>query len=91
MLIKMCLNGTCSRNQLVKHLSGMFSIENGVKEEDALSPWVFYFALGYAIRKVQTNLYGLKLNGTHQLLVYADDVNMLGESVHTTKENTEVL
>ena len=34
---------------------------------------------------------GLKLNGTHQLLVYADDVNILGGSVHTVKENAESL
>jgi len=33
----------------------------------------------------------LKLNGTHQLLVYGDDVNMLGGSVHTVKENTQAL
>ena len=33
----------------------------------------------------------IKLNGTHQLLVYADDVNMLGGSVHTVKENAEAL
>ena len=31
----------------------------------------------------------MKLNGTHQLLVYADDVNILGGSVHTAKENAE--
>jgi len=36
-------------------------------------------------------IYGLKLNGTHQLLVYADDVNILGGSVHTVKENAEAL
>jgi biotin operon repressor len=34
---------------------------------------------------------GLKLNGTHQLLVYADDVNLLGDKVDTTKKNTETL
>jgi len=34
---------------------------------------------------------GLKLNGTHQLLSYADDVNVLGGSVHTVKENAEAL
>ena len=33
----------------------------------------------------------MKLNGTHQLLVYADDVNILGESVHTVKKNAETL
>jgi hypothetical protein len=34
---------------------------------------------------------GLKLNGTHQLLAYADDVNIWGGSVHTVKENAEAL
>jgi len=33
----------------------------------------------------------LKLNGTHQLLVYADDVNILGRSIHTTKKNNRSL
>jgi hypothetical protein len=33
----------------------------------------------------------LKLNGTHQLSVHADDVNILGGRVHTTKANTEAL
>jgi hypothetical protein len=52
---------------------------------------LFYFALKYAIRRVQVDQDGLKLNGTHQLPVYADDVNILGESEHTIKENAEAL
>ena len=51
---------------------------------------LFNFALEYAIRRVQVN-HDLKLNGTHQLLAYADDVNILGGSAHTLKENAEAL
>ena len=43
---------------------------------------LFNFVLEYYIRKVQVNQDGLKLNGTHQLLAYADDVNILGGSIH---------
>jgi hypothetical protein len=69
----------------------MFPIRNGLKQGDALSPFLFNFALEYAIKSVQVNQDGLKLNGTYQLLAYADDVTILGGISHTVKENAEAL
>jgi len=72
-------------------MSDRIPIRNGLKQGDALSPMLFNSALEYAIRRVQVSQDGLKLNGTHQLLAYADDVNILGGSIHTLKENAETL
>jgi hypothetical protein len=58
-------------------LSDSFPIQHVLKQGDALSPLLFNFALDYAINKVQENQVGLKLNWTHQLLAYADDMNLL--------------
>jgi hypothetical protein len=64
-----------------KYLSDNFPIQNDLKHGDALLPIFFNLALEYAIRKVQKNQVRLKLNDTHQLLVYADDVNLLGDNI----------
>jgi hypothetical protein len=88
-LIKTCLNKTYSRVQVGKHLSDIFTIKNGLKQGDVLSPLLFNFALEYTIRRVQENQDGLRLSGTHQLLVYTDDVNILGGSLPTTEKNME--
>jgi len=90
-LIKMCLNETYSTVREGKHLSDMFPINNCLKEGDVLSSLLFNCALEYAIRRVQVDKDGLKLNGTHQLPVYADDFNILGGSVHSIEKNTKVL
>jgi hypothetical protein len=59
-----------------------FPVQNGLKQGDALSPLFFNFALEYDIRKVYKNQAGLKLNGTYQLLLYAEEVDLLGHNTY---------
>jgi hypothetical protein len=66
-------------------------IQNDLKQGDALSQLLFNFALEYAIRRVQENQVGLKINGTYQLLSYADDLNLLEDYIDTANKYIETL
>ena len=59
-----------------------------MKSGKALLPLLFNFALEYSIKRVQANQEGLKLNGTEQILVYVDNVNILSANMHTIRKNT---
>jgi hypothetical protein len=56
------------------------------KKGDALSPVLFNFTIQFHMRKVQGNQGELELSGTCQLLVYVNDVNMLGAEVNTAEK-----
>ena len=78
-IIKLCLNERYGRVQV-----GIFPIKNGLKQGDVLSPLLSNFVLECAIRRVQENQDGLKLNGIHHIVVYNDGVNIPGGTVHST-------
>jgi len=89
-LIKMCLEESYSRVRLGNHLCDMFPIRMLSKKE-LFYRHCFSTFLDYAISRVQVNKDDLKLNGKHQILVYADYVNIFGGSVYTIKKNADTV
>ena len=61
-----------------------------MKQGDALSPLLLSFALEYAIRKVQETYLGLDINGTHQVLAYVNDINLIGDDIKTIERNADM-
>jgi hypothetical protein len=85
--IKMCLNEAYSKVRIGEH-SYAFPFQSGLVQGDALSTFLFTFS-DCAIRKVHDNKEGLELDGTHQLLVYVDAVNLLGENINIIRKKKE--
>jgi hypothetical protein len=83
----MCLNEACIKVFIGKNLVYAFTIQNGLKQGDALSPLLFNLAVDSSIRIVHKNLEGLELNETHKLMVCVDSVNILGEDVNTVRKH----
>jgi hypothetical protein len=80
-LIEMCRNETYNRVSAGTHMYDMLHIKSGMKQ-DVLSPLLFNFALEYDTSRVQEYQDGLKLNGTHQLPIYADYINIKWEEAY---------
>ena len=86
-LCKVFLNETYERVRVGKHLSNTFHIENGFETRRCFIAIAFKICIRYAIRRVEANQGCLQSNGTHQLLVFADDVYILDGSVHSIEND----
>jgi hypothetical protein len=88
--MKMCLNETCSTVCIGKCLSDSLPIQKWSKTRCFITT-AFQLCFRYAIRKVQENQVGLKLNGIHQFLAYSDDLNLLGHNLDAIRNRETVI
>jgi hypothetical protein len=89
-IIKICLNKTYSRVRIGKNLPDKFTMQNGLKQGDALSP--LFSILLWNIHQEGLREPGKRiLNGTHQLFAYASYDNIVGENIDTIQRNTKAL
>jgi hypothetical protein len=68
----------------------VFPIQNDLKQGNASSPLLLNFALEYTIGKVQENKVGLKLSEAYQLIVDADNVNLLQNNINTIRKTQKL-
>ena len=90
-LVQVCLKDTRGRVRIGNQMSETFNIHSGLKQGDALSPLLFNLVLEYAIKEMQKSNDGLQLNGTTQILTYADDIALLGDNKETLINNAKIL
>ena len=90
-LIQICLNGSTGKVRVGGNVSEPFMIRDGLKQGDGLSTVLFNLTLEYVVRKMQVSQMGATLNGTTQILGYADDLDILGDCRETVARNAEIL
>ena len=90
-LIRVCLNGSRGRVRVGGNATEPFEIRDGLKQGDGLSTTLFNLTLEYVVRKLQSGDPGVTLNGTTQILGYADDLDLLGDSREAVQINTRIL
>jgi hypothetical protein len=91
-LIKMCLNETFflyCKVRIGKYLFDNFAIQK-VSNKEMLHQCFSNSFYNMPLR-MPKNQVGLKLNGTHELLIYADDVNLLGDNIDAMERKAETL
>jgi hypothetical protein len=91
-LTKMCINDTKYQVRMDQTLSKEFEVITGLKQRDALSPRLFNISLEKIISNVKNNNLGTNIGATQiDILGFADDLNLIGDSVEIVEQNTNIL